>query len=89
MEDELKKNKKNGRQPQKNKEMEDVLKKKWKTKINLIGCDTIVNSPRSSSHHKRILLLALYLYYNMQIQYTVFYKKFCIPQRAEISLFVC
>ena len=29
--------------------MEDDLKKKWKTnqstKINLIGCDTIVNSP--------------------------------------------
>ena len=30
--------KKNGRQPKKN-------KKKWKTKINLIYCDTIVNSP--------------------------------------------
>ena len=32
-----------------NKKMEDNLKKKWKTnestKINLIGCDTIVNSP--------------------------------------------
>ena len=29
--------------------MEDDLKKKWKTnrstKVNLIGCDTIVNSP--------------------------------------------
>ena len=40
MEDDLKKNKKNGRQPR---------KIKWKmnqsTKINLIGCDTIVNSP--------------------------------------------
>ena len=39
MEDDLKKNQK----------MEDNLKKKWKTnqstKINLIGCDTIVNSP--------------------------------------------
>jgi hypothetical protein len=39
MEDDLKKNKK----------MEDDLKKKWKTnqstKINPIGCDTIVNSP--------------------------------------------
>ena len=38
-----KKNKKNGRRPQ----------KKWKTnqstKINLIGCDTIVNSPSSLS----------------------------------------
>ena len=34
-----------------NKKMEDNLKKKWKTnqssKINLIGCDTIVNSPSS------------------------------------------
>ena len=33
--------------------MEDDLKKKWKmnqsTKINLIGCDTIVNSPSSES----------------------------------------
>jgi hypothetical protein len=44
--------KKNGRWPQKNengrppqKKMEDNLKTKWKTKINLIGCDTIVNSP--------------------------------------------
>ena len=39
---------KNERWPQKNK-MEDDLKNKWKmnqsTKINLIGCDTIVNSP--------------------------------------------
>ena len=38
MEDNLKKNK-----------LEDELKKKWKTnqstKINIIGCDTIVNSP--------------------------------------------
>ena len=38
MEDDLKKRKK-----------EDNLKKEWKmnqsTKINLIGCDTIVNSP--------------------------------------------
>ena len=41
---------KNGRRPQKNwKKMEDDLQKKLKTnqstKINLIGCDTIVNSP--------------------------------------------
>ena len=47
----------NGRQPKKKmeddlkkmKKMEDDLNKKWKTnqrtKINLIGCDTIVNSP--------------------------------------------
>ena len=39
MEDDLKKIKKNGKRP----------KQKWKTnqstKINLIGCDTIVNSP--------------------------------------------
>ena len=42
MEDDLKKNKKNGKR----------LKQKWKTnqstKINLIGCDTIVNSPSIS-----------------------------------------
>ena len=54
MEDELKK-KKNGRRPKKNKKMKTTKKngkrptKKWKTnqstKINLIGCDTIVNSP--------------------------------------------
>jgi hypothetical protein len=57
MEDDLKKIK-NGRRPQKINNMEDDLKKykKWKTtpknkmkekttKINLIGCDTIVNSP--------------------------------------------
>ena len=41
MEDDLKK--------RKEKKMEDDLKKKYKTnqsnKINLIGCDTIVNSP--------------------------------------------
>ena len=50
-----KKNLKNGRQPQKKMKMEDDLNKtkiKWKTnqstKINLIGCDTIVNSPSSS-----------------------------------------
>ena len=40
--------------------MEDDLKKKWKTnqstKINLIGCDTIVNSP--SSH--LFFLIAVY-----------------------------
>jgi hypothetical protein len=44
MEDNLKKN---GRRPQKNEKIEDNLQKiKWKTnqstKINLIGCDTIV-----------------------------------------------
>ena len=39
MEDDLKKNKKNGRQPQKK------LKTNQLTQINLIGCDTIVNSP--------------------------------------------
>ena len=49
MEDDLKKNK-NRRHPQKN---QDFPKKiKWKTnqstKINLIGCDTIVNSPSIS-----------------------------------------
>ena len=37
--------------------MEDDLKKKWKTnqstKINLIGCDTIVNSP-SIIHYKQV-----------------------------------
>ena len=42
--------KKNGRRPKKKKKREEDLKKiKWKTnkstKINLIGCDTIVNSP--------------------------------------------
>ena len=40
---------KNGRRHQKNKQMEDDLKIIWKTnpstKISLIGCDTIVNSP--------------------------------------------
>jgi hypothetical protein len=55
MEDDLKN--KNGRLPQQKEEddlkkMEENLKKrKWKTnqstKINLIGCDTIVNSPSS------------------------------------------
>ena len=58
MEDDLKKNKKNGRQPKKNGEKNEDNqqqkngkrpKQKWKTnqstKINLIGCDTIVNSP--------------------------------------------
>ena len=43
-----KKNKIKGRRPKKIK-MEDDLQKKWKmnqsTKINLIGCDTVVNSP--------------------------------------------
>ena len=52
MEDDLKKKKK-GRRPKKIKwKMEDDLKKIWKTnqstKINLIGCDTIVNSPSFS-----------------------------------------
>jgi hypothetical protein len=37
--------KKKGRQPKKNLKMEDDLKKGRQTKINLIGCDTIVNSP--------------------------------------------
>ena len=49
MEDDLKKNKK----------MEDDLKKKWKmnqsTKINLIGCDTILNSP--SKHLFSLLII--------------------------------
>ena len=50
MEDNLKKRRrKKERRP--NKKMEDNLKKKWKTnqstQINLIGCDTIVNSPSS------------------------------------------
>ena len=48
MENDLKKRRrKKERRP--NKKMEDNLKKKWKTnqstQINLIGCDTIVNSP--------------------------------------------
>ena len=44
MEDDLKKNKK---MEEDLKKMEDDLKKTQKktTKINLIGCDTIVNSP--------------------------------------------
>ena len=46
MEDDLKKNKKNEDDQKKNGKRP---KKKWKrnqsTKINLIGCDTIVNSP--------------------------------------------
>ena len=46
MEDNLKKN---DRRPQNKIKMEENLQKKWKmnqsTKINLIGCDTIVNSP--------------------------------------------
>ena len=55
MEDDLKKNednqKKNGRRPQKIKMENDLnktkikLKKNQSTKINPIGCDTIVNSP--------------------------------------------
>ena len=48
MEEDLKKNK-NGRRPQKNKNGRQTQKIKWKTNqstnINLIGCDTIVNSP--------------------------------------------
>ena len=40
--------------------MEDVLKKKWKTnqspKINLIGCDTIVNSPSPSNDDPYFIL---------------------------------
>ena len=37
--------KKNGRRPKKMKKMEDDLKKMDDKPINLIGCDTIVNSP--------------------------------------------
>ena len=41
------------------KKMEDDLKKKWKmnqsTKINLIGCDTIVNSPSKLFYVYRII----------------------------------
>jgi hypothetical protein len=44
---------KNGRRPQKIKDGRRPQNKKWKTnqstKINLIGCDTIVNSPSLSS----------------------------------------
>ena len=55
MEEDLKKNKKNGRRPQKMKMENDLnktkikLKKNQSTKINPIGCDTIVNSPSSNS----------------------------------------
>jgi hypothetical protein len=60
MEDDLKKYK-NEKQPTffltrmtTSKKMEDDLKNKWKTnqstKINLIGCDTIVNSPSQFSY---------------------------------------
>ena len=61
MEDDLKKN---GRRPQKNQIKDDLKKrkkekgrrpkKKWKTnqstKIDLIGCDTIVNSPSNNNN---------------------------------------
>ena len=51
MEDDLKKIN-NGRRPQTNKNGRRPKKIKWKanqsTKINLIGCDTIVNSPSQS-----------------------------------------
>ena len=54
MEDDLKKNEKNGRRPKKKKKKKGRRpKQKWKmnqsTKINPIGCDTIVNSPSSIS----------------------------------------
>ena len=57
MEDDLKKNE-NGRQPQKKKKKKRKNgrrpQKKWRTnqstKINLIGCDTIVNSPSLSMY---------------------------------------
>jgi hypothetical protein len=49
MEDDLKKKKKKKEDdPKKNKK----LKKNKSTKINLIGCDTIVNSPSISFAHK-------------------------------------
>ena len=52
MEDDLKKMGENGRRPKKNKNGRRPKKIKWKakqsTKINLIGCDTIVNSPSQS-----------------------------------------
>ena len=47
--------------------MEDNLKKnqKWKTnqstKINLIGCDTIVNSPSSSFINNNMLVRKQYI----------------------------
>ena len=48
----------NGRQPQKNEKNGKRPKKKWKTnqstKINLIGCDTIVNSPSSSCYRGKV-----------------------------------
>ena len=52
MEDDLKKEEeKKGRRPKKNKKWKTTSTKKWKTnqstKINLIGCDTILNSPSS------------------------------------------
>ena len=43
IEDDLKKNKKNGRRPKK--KIKKLRQPKKSTKINLIGCDTIVNSP--------------------------------------------
>ena len=62
MEDDLKKM--NGRRPQKNKNgrRPDYFgrrpKKKWKTnqstKMNLIGCDTIVNSPSQTVNNNKI-----------------------------------
>ena len=53
MEDDLKKKEKKGRRPKINK-YERRPQTKWKTnqstKINLIGCDTIVNSPSHLFH---------------------------------------
>ena len=55
MEDDLKQNNKKGRRPQ----------KKWKTtkstKINLIGCDTIVNLP-SLNYGWNVLVLPYYIH---------------------------
>jgi hypothetical protein len=49
MGDDLEKSKMEDNLKKKIKKEEDLKKKKWKTnqstKINLIGCDTIVNSP--------------------------------------------
>ena len=68
MEDDLKKRRKKRRRPKKNKKNEDDQKKNGKksTKINLIGCDTIVNSPSyhfiTDNQLPRIVYLSAYLY---------------------------
>ena len=55
MEDDLKKQKQKRRQKNKKNKNGKLPKQKWKTnqstKINLIGCDTIVNSPSLSYGH--------------------------------------